>query len=85
MPLTKVPEQIPGASVGLPMLAYVGMVNLYRASHIAWHSHPSYELLFLLEGATAYEFKQGPAIELHGGHFLVIPPRADQVTSLPFW
>jgi AraC-like DNA-binding protein len=73
----KVPEQISGASIGLPMLAHAGMVNLHRASRISWHSHPSYELLFLLEGATAYEFKQRPAIELHGGHFLVIPPRAD--------
>jgi AraC-like DNA-binding protein/mannose-6-phosphate isomerase-like protein (cupin superfamily) len=77
MPLMKVPEQIPGASIGLPMLAHAGMVNLRRASRISWHSHPNYELLFLLEGATAYEFKQRRTIELHGGHFLVIPPQAD--------
>ena len=77
MPFMKVPEQISGASIGLPMLANAGMVNLYRASHISWHSHPSYELLFLLEGATAYEFKQRSAVELHGGNFLVIPPGAE--------
>lgn len=77
MPLMKVPEQIPGASIGLPLLAYVGMVTIHRASHISWHSHASYELLFVLEGATAYEFKRRQAVELHGGHFLVVPPRAE--------
>lgn len=70
-------EQISGASIGLPMLAHAGMVNLHRASRISWHSHTGYELLFLIEGATAYEFKQRPTVELHGGHFLVIPPRAE--------
>lgn len=73
----KVPEQIPGASIGLPLLTYASMVNLFGASRISWHSHPGYELLFLLEGATTYEFKQRPTVELHGGHFLVIPPRAE--------
>ena len=77
MPLMKGPEQIPGASIGLPMLAHAGMVNLHRASRISWHSHSSYELLFLLEGGSVYEFKQRPAVELRGGHFLVIPPRAE--------
>lgn len=71
------PEQIPGASIGLPMLAHAGLVHPHRASRIAWHSHRGYELLFLLEGATAYEFERRPAVELHGGHFLVIPPRAE--------
>lgn len=73
----KVPEQIAGGSLGLPLLAHVGLVHLHRASRISWHSHPGYELLFLLEGATSYEFKKGPAVELRGGHFLVIPPRTE--------
>jgi AraC-like DNA-binding protein len=31
-------------------------------------------MLFLLDGATAYEFAGQRAVELHGGHFLVVPP-----------
>ncbi len=73
----KIPEQIPGAGIGMPMLAHVSLVDGHRASRISWHSHAGYELLFLLEGATAYEFKRGTVVELHGGHFLVIPPKAE--------
>ncbi|MBI3877044.1 MAG: AraC family ligand binding domain-containing protein, partial [Verrucomicrobia bacterium] len=42
------------------------------------HSHDGHQLLFLLRGTTAYEFKgrRAKTVELPGGHFLVIPPGA---------
>lgn len=45
-----------------------------NASYVGWHFHEGFEILFLLEGATAYEFKSGQTVELHGGEFLVVPP-----------
>ncbi len=66
--------EIPGRKIGLPMAIHVSRVRSHTASRISWHSHDGFELLFLLDGATAYEFGNREAIDLHGGHFLVIPP-----------
>ena len=63
-----------GQALGLPMLLHVSQARSHVASRVAWHAHEAFELLFLLEGATGYEFAGGAAAELHGGHFLVIPP-----------
>ncbi len=56
------------------MLIHVSRVRSHLASRVTWHSHQGFELLFLLEGATAYEFAKQGAVELRGGHFLVVPP-----------
>ncbi len=64
-----------GKQIGLPMLIHVSRVRSHVASRVSWHSHEGFELLFLLDGATAYEFSGQPGVELHGGHFLVVPPR----------
>jgi AraC-like DNA-binding protein/uncharacterized RmlC-like cupin family protein len=61
--------------LGLPMLIHLSRVRAQAARRITWHAHEGFELLFLLGGATAYEFAGGNTLELHGGHFLVIPPR----------
>ena len=63
-----------GNQIELPMLIHVSLVRSYVASRVTWHSHEGFEILFLLEGATAYEFARQSAVELHGGHFLVVPP-----------
>jgi AraC-like DNA-binding protein/mannose-6-phosphate isomerase-like protein (cupin superfamily) len=63
-----------GHEIGLPMLIHVSRVRSQIASRVTWHSHQGFELLFLVEGATAYEFAGPHTVELHGGHFLVVPP-----------
>lgn len=65
---------VPGEQVGLPALIHISRARSQVASRVTWHSHAGYELLFLLEGATAYEFTNHGTVELHGGHFLVVPP-----------
>lgn len=68
-------ERISGERLDLPLLGHVGLVRSHGASRISWHRHQGFELLFVVGGATAYEFHGGRVIELHGGHFLVVPPR----------
>jgi AraC-like DNA-binding protein/mannose-6-phosphate isomerase-like protein (cupin superfamily) len=63
-----------GNQIELPMLIHVSRVRSHIASRVTWHSHEGFEMLFLLDGATAYEFAGQSAVELHGGHFLVVPP-----------
>jgi AraC-like DNA-binding protein/mannose-6-phosphate isomerase-like protein (cupin superfamily) len=63
-----------GHEIGLPMLIHVSRVRSQIASRVTWHSHQGFELLFLVDGATAYEFAGPHTVELHGGHFLVVPP-----------
>jgi AraC-like DNA-binding protein len=63
-----------GNQIELPMLLHVSRVQSHVASRVTWHSHDGFEILFLLNGATAYEFAGQGTVELHGGHFLVVPP-----------
>ncbi|MFZ2642248.1 MAG: AraC family transcriptional regulator [Verrucomicrobiia bacterium] len=63
-----------GFEIGLPLVDFIGTVHSYSASRNTWHSHSSYELVFLLNGTNVYEFS-GKALELSGGSFLIIPPR----------
>jgi len=63
-----------GSQIELPMLIHVSRICSHVASRVTWHSHGGFELLFLLDGATAYEFAGRQGVELHGGHFLVVPP-----------
>jgi AraC-like DNA-binding protein len=52
----------------------VAVIYSQLASRISWHSHEQFEILFLAEGATSYEYADGQISELPSGHFLVIPP-----------
>jgi AraC family transcriptional regulator, L-rhamnose operon regulatory protein RhaS len=63
-----------GTQIGLPALIHVSRVCSHVASRVTWHSHEGFELLFLLDGATTYEFAGSKAVDLRGGHFLVVPP-----------
>src|ERR1035441_5452388 len=65
---------VSGKQIGLPMLIHVSRVRSHIANRVTWHCHEGFELLFLLDGATAYEFAGQTSVELHGGHFLVVPP-----------
>ena len=69
-------DTLPGDKLHLPLVAEVGATRSHVARCVAWHSHPGYQLLFLLRGTTAYEFRhRGRAdLEVPGGHFLIIPP-----------
>jgi hypothetical protein len=69
-------HSISGKSIGLPLVTTIGIVRDHAAQRITWHSHKGFEILFLLDGATAYEFKDGRSVEVPGGHFLVVPPKA---------
>jgi len=77
MPTAKSPpaeHRVRGVDIGLPLVEAISAIRSHSASRITWHKHSRFELLFLLEGATAYEFADGRAVELPGGHFLVVPP-----------
>ncbi|MCX6927047.1 MAG: AraC family transcriptional regulator [Verrucomicrobia bacterium] len=63
-----------GNQIELPMLIHASRVRSHVASRVTWHSHLGFEMLFVLDGAAAYEFAGQSAVELHGGHFLVVPP-----------
>jgi AraC-like DNA-binding protein len=69
-------ECVSGNELGLPLLTTAGTTRRHRAERITWHAHEGFQLLFLLRGATAYEFKRptGRKVEVPGGHFLLIPP-----------
>jgi AraC-like DNA-binding protein len=67
--------QVFGSQIELPMLIQVSRVRSHVASRVTWHSHEGFEILFLLDGATACEFAGQESVALHGGHFLVVPPR----------
>lgn len=69
-------DTLPGATLHLPLVAEVGGTRSHVPRCVTWHSHPGGQLLFLLRGTTAYEFKhRGRAeVEVPGGHFLIIPP-----------
>ncbi len=69
-------EHLPGRQIELPLLQQMGLIRSSSASRVSWHSHSGFEILFLLDGRTAYEFKTGGAAELQGGQFLVVPPQA---------
>jgi AraC-like DNA-binding protein len=65
-----------GREIELPLVSELGIVPCHVARRVTWHSHKGYQLLFLLRGETAYEFRQrgGERVDFPGGHFLVIPP-----------
>ena len=69
-------DTLPGEKLHLPLVAELGATRSHVARCVTWHSHPGGQLLFLLRGTTAYEFKHRGRTELEvpGGHFLIIPP-----------
>ena len=66
-------RQIPGKDLELPFVVALGTVHSRSADRVVWHAHGAHELLFVLEGATTYEFRPDRTVELTGGHFLFVP------------
>lgn len=66
-------RQIPGKDLELPLVVALGTVHSRSAERVVWHTHGAHELLFVLEGATSYEFHPDRTVELTGGHFLFVP------------
>ena len=69
-------QRLSGTDIGLPLVTAVGSIRSRSAQRIAWHSHGGFELIFLLEGATAYEFQGSGVLELSGGQFILVPANA---------
>lgn len=72
--MTESSFHLAGKQIGLPAVIHISWRRSQVATRVPWHSHVGYELLFLLEGTTAYEFSAHETVVLHGGHFLVVPP-----------
>jgi len=69
-------KDVTGNMIGLPLVVHIATLSSHSAEMTqTWHSHPGIELLFVLEGSTAWEFQDGRQIEVAGGHFLAIPTR----------
>jgi len=62
-----------GEAIDLPLLPHIGTIYRRSAKRITWHTHQAHELIFVLDGAAAYEFRQHPTLEVLGAHFLVVP------------
>lgn len=73
-PTDRAEECLLGSELNLPLVQRLTSIRPQSASRITWHTHDCYEILLLLDGSTAYEFRGLPAVELPGGHFMVIPP-----------
>lgn len=81
-------EILSGRLIELPLVVQIGNTRTSRAQPTqTWHSHPGFEIVFVLAGRTAWEFQSNPTLEVVGGHFLVIPPdtlhRASQAMRRP--
>ena len=63
-----------GHDIGLSLVGRAGDASTRKAKAITWHSHDFFELLFVIDGETAYEFKKFEPLNIPGGSFLVIPP-----------
>jgi AraC-like DNA-binding protein/mannose-6-phosphate isomerase-like protein (cupin superfamily) len=66
--------QVKGDEISLGLIDKIGAFRSHNASRNPWHSHRTFELLFVLDGSTSYEFSGGRTVELPGGYFLVVPP-----------
>ncbi len=77
-PKTRAPAEHPlsGSEIGLPLVKSVGSIRSRSAQRIAWHGHDGVELIFLIEGATSYEFQGAGTLDLAGGQFLLVPSHA---------
>lgn len=68
-------EILPGNRLQLAEIAEIGATPRHLARLVPWHAHAGGQILCVLRGATAYQFRSRrcPRIEVPGGHFLVIP------------
>jgi AraC-like DNA-binding protein/mannose-6-phosphate isomerase-like protein (cupin superfamily) len=62
-----------GEEIGFPMVGEATATEGFDAIPLTWHSHSRIEVLMLLRGGAAYEFKNGSVLEFSGGQMLVVP------------
>ncbi len=62
-------DRVSGTKIGLSLVKSVSAIFSHTASRVPWHSHSQFELLFVTDGATVYEFEDRDSIELAGGQF----------------
>ena len=67
-------DRVSGAKVGLSLVKSISAIFSHTASRVPWHSHNQFELRYVMDGATVYEFQDRDSIQLAGGHFMVVQP-----------
>jgi AraC-like DNA-binding protein len=67
-------HRVRGRDLALPLVEHVSAIHSLNAARITWHAHRRYELIFVLDGATSYEFRDAQTVEIAGGRFIVLPP-----------
>lgn len=68
-------HRVRGRDFELPLVEQVSTFHSLHAARITWHAHHRFELIFVLDGATSYEFGDGRTVEVAGARFVVLPPR----------
>ncbi len=68
-------HRVRGRDFELPLVEQVSTFHSLHAARITWHAHHRFELIFVLDGATSYEFRDGRTVEVAGARFVVLPPR----------
>jgi len=68
-------KDLHGRDYGYPLMDLAETYVYRTAFPVAWESHTSWEIHHVLSGVVVYEFESNDNLELHGGTFLVIPPR----------
>lgn len=63
-----------GRALSCGMVDYLATNTSFSADPLSWHRHSGHELLFMIRGASSYQFERGREWMLAGGHFLLIPP-----------
>jgi AraC-like DNA-binding protein len=64
-----------GKELGIDMVGTATATYGFDAIPLSWHAHDRHEVLMLLHGGAAYEFKNGSEMELTGGHMIIVPAR----------
>ena len=73
-PLAPGEHRVRGRDCELPLAEQLSAYHSLNAARITWHAHRRFELIFVLDGATPYEFRDGRTMEVAGDRFMVIPP-----------
>jgi AraC-like DNA-binding protein/mannose-6-phosphate isomerase-like protein (cupin superfamily) len=68
-------HRVRGEAFDLPLVEQVSTFHSLHAARITWHAHHRFELIFVRDGATSYEFRDGRTVEVAGARFVVLPPR----------
>jgi len=68
-------KNLRGKDYGYPLMELAETFVNRTAIPVAWAQHAAWEIHHVLSGVVVYEFDRKTNLELHGGTFLVIPPR----------